>query len=117
MTIIGARVPQASGVRHRPGTLGNAGPIRHELKDTSAFAQPEQRNTCPPSAAVRHRSMADMTFSCPRLRRVVARHAGPWLRKMSATSSMRCCRVWAYPGGRRSSGLVTSCSRSVATCT
>src|ERR1700758_2056142 len=66
---------------------------RHELKDTSVLAQPEQRSTCPPSAAVRHRSMADMTFSCPRLRRVVARQAGPWARKMSATSTMRHCAV------------------------
>ena len=81
------------------------------------LAQPEQRSTCPPSAAVRHRSMADMTFSCPRLRCVVARHAGPWLRKMSATSSMRRYSARAYSEGRRSSGLVTSCSRSVATCT
>src|SRR6266702_2327025 len=53
------------------------------------WSQPEQRSTCPPSAAVRHCSMADMTFSCPRLRCAVARHAGPWLRKTSATSSMR----------------------------
>jgi len=92
-------------------------PIRHELKDTSVLAQPEQRSTCPPSAAVRHRSIADMTFSCPRLRCAVARHAGPWLRKISATSSMRRCGVRAYSGGSRSSGLVTSCSRSVATWT
>ena len=91
--------------------------LRHELKDTSVLAQPEQRSTCPPSAAVRHRSMADMTFSCPRLRCVVARHAGPWLRKMSATSSMRRYSARAYSEGSRSSGLVTSRSRSVATWT
>jgi transcriptional regulator with XRE-family HTH domain len=30
--------------------------------------RPAVRSTCPPSAALRHCSMADMTFSCPRLR-------------------------------------------------
>src|SRR5215472_14516035 len=31
--------------------------------------------------------MADMTCNCPRLKRAVCRQAGPWRRKMSATSS------------------------------
>ena len=43
---------------------------------------------CPPSAALRHCSMADITLSCPRLRWScwAWRQAGPWVRKMSATS-------------------------------
>src|SRR5580693_2459805 len=47
-----------------------------------------QRATCPPSAAVRQFSIADMTFSWPRLTwpALALRHAGPWARKMSATS-------------------------------
>ena len=52
-------------------------------------AQASQRSTCPPNAAVRQRSIADMTFSWPRLTWPAwdARHAGPRWRKMSATST------------------------------
>src|SRR5271169_3327294 len=52
-------------------------------------AQATQRSTCPPNAAVRQRSIADMTLSWPRLTWPAweARHAGPWWRKMSATST------------------------------
>src|SRR6516165_8975752 len=52
-------------------------------------AQVSQRSTCPPNAAVRQRSIADMTFSWPRLTWPAweARHAGPRWRKMSATST------------------------------
>jgi len=48
-----------------------------------------QRATCPPSAAVLQRSMALITFRCSRLTcpALVTRHAGPWRRKISATSS------------------------------
>ena len=48
-----------------------------------------QRSTCPPSAAVRQRSMAVITFSWSRLTwpALAQRHAAPWLRKISATSS------------------------------
>src|SRR5215471_3353706 len=57
----------------------------------TVWAQPSfsQRATCPPSAAVRQLSMALMTFSCSRLiwPRLASRQAGPWSRKMSATSS------------------------------
>src|SRR5438477_118508 len=62
--------------------------LRHELKEISWLLQPSQRKTCPPSAAVRHCSMADMTLSWPRLRcaRCAQRQAGPRVRKMSATS-------------------------------
>src|SRR5437899_12481776 len=52
-------------------------------------AQSSQRATCPPSAAVRQLSMADMTFNWARLTwpALARRHAGPWARKISATSS------------------------------
>src|SRR5271169_3703126 len=48
-----------------------------------------QRATCPPRAAVRQLSMADMTFNWSRLTwpALARRHAGPWARKISATSS------------------------------
>src|SRR6202008_165743 len=47
-----------------------------------------QRATCPPRAAVRQLSMADMTFNWPRLTwpALAQRQAGPWARKISATS-------------------------------
>ena len=53
------------------------------------WAQASQRSTCPPNAAVRQRSIADMTFSWPRLTWPAwdARQAGPRWRKMSATST------------------------------
>src|ERR1700739_627729 len=53
------------------------------------WAQASQRSTCPPNAAVRQRSIADMTLSWPRLTWPAwdARHAGPRRRKMSATST------------------------------
>jgi len=37
--------------------------IRHELYETWSVPQPSQRKTCPPSAALRHCSMADITLS------------------------------------------------------
>src|SRR5216684_2320130 len=48
-----------------------------------------QRPTWPPSAAVRQRSIADMTFIWPRLTwpALAWRHAAPWSRKIAATSS------------------------------
>ena len=47
-----------------------------------------QRATWPPSAAVRQRSIALITFSWSRLTcpRLASRQAGPWSRKISATS-------------------------------
>src|SRR5215472_14901409 len=47
-----------------------------------------QRATCPPSAVVRQFSIADITLSWPRLTwpALAWRHAGPWPRKISATS-------------------------------
>jgi hypothetical protein len=52
-------------------------------------AHASQRSTCPPRATVRQLSMADITFSWPRLTRpaLARRHAAPWPRKISATSS------------------------------
>jgi hypothetical protein len=58
-----------------------------------------QRATWPPSAAVRQRSMALITFSWSRLTwpRLASRQAGPWSRKISATSragrTMRAARL------------------------
>src|ERR1700746_2652666 len=54
-------------------------------------AQASQRSTWPPNAAVRQRSIADMTLSWPRLTWPAwdARQAGPRWRKMSATSTVR----------------------------
>src|SRR5437867_3014979 len=53
------------------------------------WAQASQHSTCPPNAAVRQRSIADMTLSWPRLTWPAwdARQAGPRWRKMSATST------------------------------
>ncbi len=78
--------------------------------------QSSQRSTWPPRAAVRQLSMADMTFSCPRLScpARALRQAGPWRRKISASSiAGRDKRCRDQPGGltsvsSRSSGLVTS---------
>ena len=63
--------------------------LRQELYEIWACGQLSQRATCPPSAAVRQLSIADITFNWPRLTwpALARRHAGPWPRKMSATSS------------------------------
>ena len=61
-----------------------------------------QRSTCPPSAAVRQRSMADITFNWSRLTRpaLARRQAAPWPRKISATSSAgRDTAAGRYAGG------------------
>src|SRR6478752_6900124 len=67
------------------------------------WAQSSQRATCPPRAAVRQLSMADMTLSWPRLTwpAWALRHAAPWPRKISATSSAgriksRALRRWRH---------------------
>src|ERR1700692_4462387 len=54
----------------------------------TVWAHFSQRPTCPPSAAVRQRSIALMTFNWPRLTwpALARRHAAPWSRKISATS-------------------------------
>ena len=60
-----------------------------------------QRSTCPPSAAVRQHSMADITFNWPRLTwpALAERHAAPWSRKISATSSLGRDTAAGYAGG------------------
>src|SRR5215468_12422352 len=65
-------------------------------------AQSSQRATCPPSAAVRQHSIADITLSWPRLTwpTLALRHAGPWARKISATSSAGRATRAAASGGR-----------------
>src|ERR1700704_1955162 len=54
------------------------------------WAQSSHRSTCPPSAAVRHTSMAVMTRRWARLTcaALATRHASPWRRKTSATSNL-----------------------------
>src|SRR3984885_557918 len=63
--------------------------LRQELYEIWLCAHFSQRATCPPSAAVRQLSIADITFNWPRLTwpALARRHTGPWPRKMSATSS------------------------------
>ena len=101
------------------------------------WAQSSQRATWPPRAAVRQLSMADITFSCSRLTwpALALRHAGPWPRKISATSSAgrdtrAACQAGGAPSGlsslalsslaisgvRQSNGLMTARITLVATC-
>src|ERR1700688_789044 len=63
--------------------------LRQLLYEIWVCAHFSQRATCPPRAALRQLSIADITLSWPRLRwpALARRHAGPWPRKMSATSS------------------------------
>jgi hypothetical protein len=68
----------------------------------SVCEQSSQRATWPPSATVRQRSMADITFSWSRLTwpAFAERHAAPWSRKISATSSFgRGISAGGYAGG------------------
>ena len=81
-------------------------------------AQSSQRRTWPPSAAVRQRSMADITFSWSRLTwpALARRHAGPWSRKISATSKAgRSTRAARQVGGRISLSLTAMCSSGLIT--
>src|SRR5450432_3611023 len=63
--------------------------LRQELYEIWLCAHSSQRATWPPRAAVRQLSIADITFNWPRLTwpALARRHAGPWPRKISATSS------------------------------
>ena len=68
----------------------------------TVWAHFSQRSTCPPSAAVRQRSIAVITFNWPRLTcpALAERHAAPWSRKIFATSSFgRDTAAGAYSGG------------------
>src|SRR5277367_6220221 len=101
--------------------------LRQELYEIWLWAQSSQRATCPPSAAVRQFSIADITLSWPRLTwpALARRHAGPLPRKISATSSDgRDTRAALQAGGSapslslavmRSSGLTISRMVLVAT--
>src|SRR5215471_20448608 len=94
----------------------------------TVWEQSSQRATWPPSAAVRQRSIALMTFSWSRLTwpALARRHAGPWSRKISATSTAGWAIIAvAYVGGsgllavsgvRRSKGLMIARITLVATC-
>ena len=64
-------------------------PVAARIVGDAQVGAVSQRSTCPPSAAVRQRSIADMTLSWPRLTWPAwdARQAGPRWRKMSATST------------------------------
>ena len=69
-------------------------------------------------ATLRHCSMADMTFSWPRLKwpRYCCRQVGPWARKISATSRAgRSTRGYGVGAGPGSSGPITWRRISVAT--
>src|SRR5688572_29409236 len=72
------------------------------------WSHSSQRATWPPSAAVRQRSIADITFNWPRLRwpAWARRQAGPWARKMSATSRAGRATRAAASGGRRHDELL-----------
>ena len=68
----------------------------------TVWAQSSQRATWPPSAAVRQRSIADITFKWSRLTwpALALRHVAPWSRKISATSSIgRDMAGGRYAGG------------------
>src|SRR6266849_645243 len=76
--------------------------LRQELYEIWLCAHFSQRATCPPSAAVRQLSIADITFNWPRLTwpALALRHAAPWPRKISATSSPgRSMAAGGYAGG------------------
>ena len=64
-------------------------PIRQLLYATRRWPQSWQPSIWPPSAAVRQVSIADITLSWARLTwpAFAARQPGPWMRKISATSS------------------------------
>ncbi len=79
------------------------------------WAQSLQVATCPPSAAVRQRSIADMTLSWPRLGcpARARRQAAPWVRKISATSSLS--RAMTPPGQAGGRGPCVKCSKGLLT--
>ena len=62
--------------------------LRHELNEIPWVLQPSQRKTCPPSAAVRHCSMADMTLESA----VVCSFSWPsstWMTRISVLPSSK----------------------------
>src|SRR5712664_3971165 len=84
--------------------------LRQLLYEIWLWAHSSQRATWPPRAAVRQFSIADITLSWPRLiwPALARRHAGPWPRKMSATSSDgrdKCCASGRRFGLRQSDAI------------
>src|SRR6201982_334869 len=78
--------------------------LRQELYAITVWPQASfsQRATWPPSAAVRQRSIALITFNWSRLTcpALAERHAAPWSLKISATSSAgRDTAAGRYAGG------------------
>ena len=84
-------------------TLGAMPVAAAVVGDDGVGARPfSQRATWPPSAAVRQRSIAVITFIWSRLTwpALARRHAAPWSRKISATSSAgRDMAAGRYAGG------------------
>ena len=84
-------------------------------------SQASQRVRCPSSAALRQRSMADhLQLSETDVPRFASRQAGPWSRKISATSSRWRATMGSIGGRYRlqrqiSSGLTTLPRVRVAT--
>ena len=68
--------------------------LRHELYAIRLWPQSSQRSTCPPSAAERHFSIADITWSCP------GSHARHWLGASRPHGDERCLRPPASGGAR-----------------
>src|SRR6267154_79579 len=86
--------------------------LRQLLYEIWLCAHSSQRATCPPSAAVRQLSIADITFNWPRLTwpALARRHAGPWPWKMSATSSDGRDTISLASGGRFGTLLELACN-------
>src|ERR1700688_908734 len=86
--------------------------LRQLLYEIWVRAHFSQRATCPPRAAVRQCSIADITLSWPRLTwpALARRHAGPWPRKMSATSSDGRDTISLTSGGRFGALLELGCN-------
>src|SRR5262249_16319049 len=77
--------------------------LRQLLQAMTVLAQSSQRATWPPSAIVRQRSMADITFNWSTLTSppLLLPHPAPWSRKISATSNAeRDTAAGCYAGGR-----------------
>ncbi len=92
--------------------------LRQELYAIRVCEQSSQRATCPPSAAVRQFSIAAIAFNWPRLTwpALALRQAGPWARKISATSKTgRATRSRRYAGGSFLPGIKLSCSSGLVT--
>ena len=80
---------RASAYGHWPGTSGSAG-SGTSCRRMARRSQSRQRSRCPPSAAVRQRSIARSTFTCDQIRQLLTSAQGtfaPPARTMSASSN------------------------------